>query len=122
MGKVDIKNFLTTVHGLNVVKVHTINYEGKRKRRGLNASKKPDFKKAYVFVDDSMDPISWQGSSPSEAKKAAEVKAAKEAKDNKEAQEKPKEDTVAEEATTETKDDKSKDKKDYNKGGAKRFK
>ena len=50
--KTEIKSFLTDVHGIEVLKVDTANYEGKKKRnleRG-NLFRKPDYKKVYVTL------------------------------------------------------------------------
>ena len=50
--KTEIKTFLTDVHGIEVLKVDTANYEGKKKRnleRG-NLFRKPDYKKVYVTL------------------------------------------------------------------------
>ncbi|TYZ63434.1 hypothetical protein PybrP1_007293 [[Pythium] brassicae (nom. inval.)] len=50
--KHDIKEYLTKVYGLPVIKVNTMNYEGKFKRafRGKHVYKEKDFKKAIVTV------------------------------------------------------------------------
>ena len=43
--QIEIKRFLERVHGLNVVAVRTVNYEGKRKRRKQGFFQESDYKK-----------------------------------------------------------------------------
>ncbi|KAK3267556.1 hypothetical protein CYMTET_23895 [Cymbomonas tetramitiformis] len=64
VGKVQIKTFLESVYGLEVAKVHTVNYEGKLKRQ-MNPKagrgpyyRKPDWKKVYVVLE---NPINLEG-------------------------------------------------------------
>jgi large subunit ribosomal protein L23 len=61
MTKHEIKEYLTKIYDLPVKKVNTMNYEGKRKRfmhtRGIAYYKYRDFKKAYVFFDDSLQDV-----------------------------------------------------------------
>mmetsp|Transcript_10105 Transcript_10105/g.16159 ORF Transcript_10105/g.16159 Transcript_10105/m.16159 type:complete len:183 (+) Transcript_10105:258-806(+) len=48
--KTEVRNFLQTVYKVGVERVHTINYEGKKKRYG-NTNRffnRPDYKKVYV--------------------------------------------------------------------------
>ena len=49
--KFDIKNYLQSVYGLRVLKVRTVNYEGRRKGTGVLATKESDWKKAIVEFD-----------------------------------------------------------------------
>eukprot|EP01018_Ginkgo_biloba_P030637 Gb_21547 [translate_table: standard] len=49
-GIVEIKRILESLYGLEVEKVHTLNMEGKKKRRGGIVYAKPDYKKAYVTL------------------------------------------------------------------------
>ena len=46
--KVDVKETLEKVYGIGVSRVHTVNYEGKKKRRGNYFYHRPDYKKVYV--------------------------------------------------------------------------
>ena len=46
--KVDVKECLEKVYGVGVERVHTVNYEGKKKRRGNYFYHRPDYKKVYV--------------------------------------------------------------------------
>jgi len=49
MGKRDISAYLSQIYGLKVLKVHTINYEGKKKRVTRGISKLPDWKKSLCL-------------------------------------------------------------------------
>ena len=44
----EVRNLLQSVYGVAVDKVHTANYEGKKKRRGFHYYQKADYKKVYV--------------------------------------------------------------------------
>mmetsp|Transcript_20631 Transcript_20631/g.24783 ORF Transcript_20631/g.24783 Transcript_20631/m.24783 type:complete len:115 (-) Transcript_20631:723-1067(-) len=58
VGKVQIKRFLQSVYDLDVMKVHTINYEGKKKRDRLNpmlSRRDPDWKQVYVVLANPID-------------------------------------------------------------------
>ena len=44
----EIRNFLQTVYKVGVEKVHTINYEGKKKRAKNSFYRRPDYKKARL--------------------------------------------------------------------------
>jgi large subunit ribosomal protein L23 len=52
--KVDIKNAVEQMYNVEVVRVNTLNYSGKRKSRytksGVISGKAPAFKKAIVFL------------------------------------------------------------------------
>mmetsp|Transcript_16467 Transcript_16467/g.40334 ORF Transcript_16467/g.40334 Transcript_16467/m.40334 type:complete len:130 (-) Transcript_16467:286-675(-) len=55
--KTEIRNFLQTVYKVEVSKVHTINYEGKKKRAGSKAFfRRPDYKKVYVQLKEKWFP------------------------------------------------------------------
>jgi len=46
----DIKRTLEGIYGLEVERVNTINYQGKKKRGRDSFYRRPDFKKAYVTL------------------------------------------------------------------------
>jgi large subunit ribosomal protein L23 len=48
--KIEIKKTIEKFFKVNVIKVHTINMRGKRKRLGRTQGKKPDWKKAIVAL------------------------------------------------------------------------
>lgn len=48
--QLDIKTFLKRVYGLDVVKVETLNVEGKKKRSKRGFYRVTDYKKAYVTL------------------------------------------------------------------------
>lgn len=50
--KVEIKTFLESVYGLNVAKVNTLNVEGKKKRSKHGFFRRPDYKKAFVVLNE----------------------------------------------------------------------
>ena len=43
--QIQIRRFLESVYGLKVTSVHTVNYEGKKKRRKTGFFRTPDYKK-----------------------------------------------------------------------------
>lgn len=49
-GKFEIKQYLERVYGLNVAKVRTANYEGRKKRSKHGFFRRPDYKKAFVTL------------------------------------------------------------------------
>lgn len=53
--KVEIKNYVSKVYGVGVIKVNTINYRGKLKRDRFSGSwfRTPKYKKAIVTVDNT---------------------------------------------------------------------
>jgi ribosomal protein L23 len=55
--QVQIKNFLGAVYGLDVKVVNTVNHEGKKKfnRQTKRWYRKPDWKKAFVYLNDAID-------------------------------------------------------------------
>eukprot|EP01134_Creolimax_fragrantissima_P001353 CFRG1353T1 len=54
MTKFDIKNYLTDIYKMDIIKVHTVNQLGKTKRDQTSGKKfkRPDVKKAYVYLRD----------------------------------------------------------------------
>lgn len=60
IGKIEIKQFLERVYGLDVAKVNTLNYEGRKKRGKGGFYRRPDYKKAYVFLRPPASPQSGQ--------------------------------------------------------------
>ena len=48
VAQTEVRNLLQSVYGVGVDKVHTANYEGKKKRRGFHYYQKADYKKVYV--------------------------------------------------------------------------
>jgi len=48
--KIEIKEAVEKLFKVNVIKVHTINMQGKIKRLGRSRGKKPDWKKAIVTL------------------------------------------------------------------------
>lgn len=55
VGKLEVKNFLKGVYGLDVKRVHTANYQGKKKQLRLKNKviyyRKPDFKSITVELN-----------------------------------------------------------------------
>ncbi len=56
--KTEVKAFLTQVHGIEVLRVDTANYEGKKKRNLERGTwfRKPDYKKVYVTLGERWFP------------------------------------------------------------------
>lgn len=52
--KIEIKRVLESLYGFEVDKVRTLNMEGKKKKRGGLLIAKPDYKKAYVTLKNSL--------------------------------------------------------------------
>ena len=48
--KTDIKGAIEEIFNVKVARVHTVNYEGKLKRRGRIEGRRPSYKKAYVTL------------------------------------------------------------------------
>lgn len=48
--KTDIKGAIEEIFNVKVAKVHTVNYEGKIKRRGRIEGRRASYKKAYVTL------------------------------------------------------------------------
>mmetsp|Transcript_2967 Transcript_2967/g.6168 ORF Transcript_2967/g.6168 Transcript_2967/m.6168 type:complete len:102 (+) Transcript_2967:100-405(+) len=57
VGKIELRKFLESVYQLDVAKVHTLNYEGKKKmdRKTGRFHRKPDWKKAYVVLNEPIN-------------------------------------------------------------------
>ncbi|KAJ4976688.1 hypothetical protein NE237_001794 [Protea cynaroides] len=52
--KIEIKRVLESLYGFEVEKVQTLNMEGKKKKRGGILIAKPDYKKAYVTLKNTL--------------------------------------------------------------------
>ncbi|KAJ4760923.1 50S ribosomal protein L23 [Rhynchospora pubera] len=48
--KIEIRRVLESLYGFDVAEVRTLNYEGKKLRRGYMYASHPDYKKAYVTL------------------------------------------------------------------------
>jgi large subunit ribosomal protein L23 len=48
--KIEIKESIEKIFKVHVVKVHTLNIKGKKKRVGRSQGKKPDWKKAVITL------------------------------------------------------------------------
>jgi len=57
--KSEIKMAVEKLFQVKVLKVNTINYEGKRKRLGVHEGKTPKYKKAIVKIDTDPKPESY---------------------------------------------------------------
>lgn len=57
--KTEIKLAVEQLFNVKVLKVNTINYKGKRKRLGVHAGKRPDWKKAIVKIDTDPKPETY---------------------------------------------------------------
>jgi ribosomal protein L23 len=55
MGKLDIKNYLKSIYGLEIKRVHTANYQGKKKALRLRNKvvyyRRPDYKSVTVELN-----------------------------------------------------------------------
>ena len=51
LNKLDIKQYLEKIYGLDVLKVNTMNYLGKVKRVGRSSFRRSGWKKAIVTLD-----------------------------------------------------------------------
>jgi len=55
VGKLEIKNYLRSIYGLDIKRVHTANYQGKKKQLRLRNKvlyyRKPDFKSVTVELN-----------------------------------------------------------------------
>ncbi len=49
-GKKDIKRAVEEIFSVKVAKVHTVNYQGKMKRRGRHEGRRASWKKAYITL------------------------------------------------------------------------
>eukprot|EP00271_Cylindrocystis_brebissonii_P010402 TRINITY_DN26583_c0_g1_i1.p1 TRINITY_DN26583_c0_g1~~TRINITY_DN26583_c0_g1_i1.p1 ORF type:complete len:116 (-),score=28.05 TRINITY_DN26583_c0_g1_i1:241-588(-) len=50
VNKIEIRRILQSLYGLDVERVATLNYEGKKKRSRYGMYRQPDYKKAYVYL------------------------------------------------------------------------
>jgi len=50
VNKIQIKKAVENLYNVKVRKVHTANHSGKFRRKGRNAGKTPDWKKAVVYL------------------------------------------------------------------------
>ncbi len=57
--KVDIRNAVEQLFNVKVLKVNTINYDGKKKRVGVHQGKTASWKKAIVKIDKSPGSTSY---------------------------------------------------------------
>jgi len=57
--KTEIKMAVEKLFGVKVLKVNTLNYEGKSKRLGVHQGNRPDWKKAIVKIDLEPKPIGY---------------------------------------------------------------
>jgi large subunit ribosomal protein L23 len=74
--KVDVKETLEKVYGIGVSRVHTVNYEGKKKRSSNGKNnyfyRRADYKKVYVQLHEKWYPPTGFASSPAGADGDAE--------------------------------------------------
>mmetsp|Transcript_48661 Transcript_48661/g.155720 ORF Transcript_48661/g.155720 Transcript_48661/m.155720 type:complete len:129 (-) Transcript_48661:1107-1493(-) len=79
--KPDIKEHLQKLYGLDIERVDTVNIEGKKKRVGQKFFRRPDWKKAYVYLREPVPvPASFKSyldTLEADAKKAEAAKAEK---------------------------------------------
>jgi len=54
--KTEVRNLLRAVYDIGVDRVHTANYEGKKKRQGNHFYHRPDYKKVYVKLSERWYP------------------------------------------------------------------
>jgi large subunit ribosomal protein L23 len=57
--KPEIKTAMETIFNIKVDDVRTVNYQGKKKRRGLHEGRRPAWKKAYVTLVAGQDPFDF---------------------------------------------------------------
>lgn len=74
--KVEIRNAVEKLFEVKVLKVNTMNVNGKEKRVGVHTGKTPDWKKAIVTIDTNAGDIKYLG------KGGKEVKVSKKYKDS----------------------------------------
>jgi large subunit ribosomal protein L23 len=55
--KTQIKMAVEEIFSVKVIKVNTVNYDGKVKRRGRTSGRTPSYKKAYVTLSVDSKPI-----------------------------------------------------------------
>ena len=66
--KVEIRNAVEKLFGVKVLKVNTINVDGKTKRVRYKEGKTPDWKKAIVTIDTNAGNIKYLGKGGKEVK------------------------------------------------------
>lgn len=59
--KTEIKSAVEKLFQVKVLKVNTINYEGKQKRMGVHLGSRADWKKAIVKIDVNPKPVAYLG-------------------------------------------------------------
>lgn len=74
--KVEIRNAVEKLFDVKVLKVNTMNVNGKEKRVGVHTGKTPDWKKAIVTIDTNAGDIKYLG------KGGKEIKVSKKYKDS----------------------------------------
>jgi large subunit ribosomal protein L23 len=57
--KPEIKTAMETIFNVKVADVRTVNYQGKKKRRGLHEGRRPAWKKAYVTLQAGQEPFDF---------------------------------------------------------------
>mgnify|MGYP000981847474 CR=1 FL=1 len=57
--KTEIKKAIEKLFQVKVLKVNTLNFEGKKKRMGVHEGNRPDWKKAIVKIDTDPKPVSY---------------------------------------------------------------
>ncbi|MCF0150003.1 MAG: 50S ribosomal protein L23 [Firmicutes bacterium] len=57
--KPQIKAAVEEAFGVDVVRVNTVNYDGKVKRQGVNVGRTPAYKKAVVFISETSKTIEF---------------------------------------------------------------
>lgn len=57
--KSDIKRAIEEIFGVEVLRVNTVNYDGKLKRMGRTEGRRSSFKKAYVILKETSKPIEF---------------------------------------------------------------
>ena len=57
--KPEIKNAVEKIFNVEVAQVRTVNYEGKKVRRGRFEGRRPSWKKAYVTLKEGQPPFEY---------------------------------------------------------------
>lgn len=57
--KPEIKTAMETIFNIKVDDVRTVNYQGKKKRRGLHEGRRPAWKKAFVTLTAGQEPFDF---------------------------------------------------------------
>ncbi|MBP8988589.1 MAG: 50S ribosomal protein L23 [Clostridia bacterium] len=58
--KTEIRKACEELFNVRVLKVHTVNYNGKKKRMGVHEGLTPSFKKAIITIDTDPKPEAYQ--------------------------------------------------------------